>query len=81
MTLDEFQVLDELSQIDHIITGVCIGGRDAGVYKILLFQVSHFYVEVFFNKHERYITRFAAFENTDKLEPYLSKMSLSSLAE
>jgi hypothetical protein len=74
MTLEHFQLLDELEQIDQIISGVCIGGRDAGIYKILLFQVSNFYVEVYFNKHERYITRFAAFDDMDKLEPYLSKM-------
>lgn len=81
MTLEDFQVLDEIAQIDQIISGVCIGGRDAGVYKILLFQISNFYVEVYFHKHERYITRFSAFDNTEKLEPYLSKMSLASLAD
>jgi hypothetical protein len=80
MTLDQFQLLDELDQIDQIIAGVCISGRDAGIYKILLFQVSNFYVEIYFHKHERYITRFAAFESTDKLEPYLSRMSIEFTA-
>ena len=76
MTLDDFNLLDEIAQIDLIINSVCVGGRDAGVFKILLFQVHHFYVEVFFHKHQRYITKFVAFEGTDKLEPYLEKMQL-----
>lgn len=76
MTLDDFNLLDEIDQIDLIINSVCVGGRDEGVYKVLLFQVLHFYVEVFFHKHQRYITKFLAFENTDDLEPYLQKMQL-----
>lgn len=79
MTLDDFNLLDEIAQIDLIINSVCVGGRDSGVYKVLLFHVHHFYVEVFFHKHERYITKFFAFEGTDKLEPYLEKMQLEIL--
>jgi len=76
MTLEDFNLLDENRQIDLIINSVCIGGRDAEAFKILLFQVKNFYVEVFFNKNERYITKFIAFDGTDKLEPYLEKMQL-----
>jgi len=76
MTLEDFNLLDENRQIDLIINSVCIGGRDLDSFKILLFQVKNFYVEVFFNKIERYITKFIAFDGTDKLEPYLEKMQL-----
>ncbi|MBA2498126.1 MAG: hypothetical protein H0V30_00200 [Chitinophagaceae bacterium] len=77
MTLEDFNFLDEINQIDLIISSVCIGGRDSGIFKVLLFHVQNFYVEVFFNKQERYITKFVAFDGTDRLEPYLEKLNFA----
>ena len=46
---------------------------------ILLYQLSDFYVEVYYNYLKNQIERFISFNSTDQLEPYLNKISLSGL--
>ena len=48
-------------------------------YKVLLFQLQGFYVEVYYCTKYNDITRFHAFEDRDLLAPYLEKISLEAL--
>ncbi|HEV7622148.1 MAG TPA: hypothetical protein VGO09_10455 [Flavisolibacter sp.] len=46
---------------------------------ILLYQLSDFYVEVYYNYLKNQIEKFISFNSTDQLEPYLDKISLAGL--
>jgi hypothetical protein len=59
--------------------GTCIGNRDMEESCILLFQLSDFYVEVYFNKTSGSIIRNRCFQSTDELLPYIEHIDLSNL--
>ena len=46
---------------------------------IVLFQVSHFYVEVYFDEKEEIIGFIHAFEQVEFLEPYLAQIDITGL--
>jgi hypothetical protein len=76
MTLEQFQLLDEARQAETIWEGSFIADREDEGYKILLYQVDAFYVEVFYDKASNAIQRHFAFSSTDLLEPYLEKIKI-----
>lgn len=79
MTLEGFTALDHEHQMEATMTGVCVGGRTEGRYMVLLYQMSAFYVEVWYNKMHHFISDMIAFESTDRLSPYLEKVQLEGL--
>lgn len=79
MTINEFMALDETSQAEALINKACIIGRDEDKFKVLLYQVDSFYVEVYYHKEHREIKRLLPFEDTDFLEPYLNSIDISEL--
>ncbi|HVE62072.1 MAG: hypothetical protein ABR503_00455 [Chitinophagaceae bacterium] len=58
-------------------TGVFLAERKKGFFRIMLYQIENFYVEVFFFKPGRRPVWFRNFKSTNKLEPYLRKIDLS----
>jgi hypothetical protein len=77
MTLYEFNMLDEMEQVEAVWAAVCIDGRDDGEHKILLYQIDAFYVEVYYHKEHNVIKRFRSFASTEQLEPYLNKIDVA----
>jgi hypothetical protein len=77
MKLRQFKGLDETVQISIIwSSGVHVATRDDIVYQYLLYQVEDFYVEVWFHIELEVIHRFLAFEDMDRLDPYLEAIDL-----
>ena len=79
MTINEFMELDEADQAEALTNKACIIGRDEDQFKVLLYQVDSFYVEVYYHKGHREIKRLLPFEDTDLLAPYLHKIDISQL--
>lgn len=79
MTLERFTTLDREGKEMATLAGVCVGGRAEGACLILLYQMSAFYVEVYYNKVHHFVSDLIAFDGTERLEPYLKKISLKGL--
>ncbi len=77
MNIYDFNRLGEAEQTDVLLHhGVMIGFRKEYLYKVLLFQVNSFYVEVFYNPERNTVFQYKSFVSTDYLEPYLEDIEL-----
>jgi hypothetical protein len=81
MTINEFIAMDETAQAEILSGRSCIWGRDEDNFKVLLYQVDSFYVEVYYHKKHREIKKLQPFEDTDLLAPYLNRIDISELIE
>ncbi len=80
MTLREFKTFDDFQKAKALVdVGVLIGKRQLMFYLIFLYQVEGFYVEVLYSLQSKKVHKFRAFENTNLLDPYLSKIDISEL--
>jgi hypothetical protein len=69
--------MDELEQQEALWDkGVHIDERQESPYRIILYQLDSFYVEVFYHMEHNHIHRFRSFSSTDQLQPYLNKIKL-----
>ena len=76
MTIYQFIALDEMEQQEAIWEGHLIDDREDTEYKILLYQIDAFYVEVFYHKKYNVIKRYRPFTSVEQLAPYLNKMKI-----
>lgn len=80
MTLYQFNAMDENQQARVIWEqGVAVAGREEGNYKLLLYQIDGFYVEIWYHSIKNDISRFKTFASTAPLDPYLEKIPLQSI--
>jgi hypothetical protein len=77
MTLEQFNLSDDNEQTLALCNGVCVAGRDEGEYKVLLYQLKRFYVEVFYHPGKKLITQYRGFEELDFADKYLQKINLA----
>ena len=77
MTLYKFNQLDEMEQAEAVWDGDFIADREDAEYKILLYQIDSFYVEIYYHKEYNVIRRFRSFSSTDQLQPYFEKINLN----
>lgn len=75
MTSQEFQNLDYEQQFSLIKEAVFIGTREGCNYTATLYQLGGFYIETLKHKKYQYIYQVEAFDDTDRLDPYLTKLS------
>ncbi|RYY66084.1 MAG: hypothetical protein EOO12_05220 [Chitinophagaceae bacterium] len=61
--------------------GAYLGHRKDSPWSVLLYQLRDFYVEVFFSMENLDIRHIEAFDDTDRLDPYLESISLEVLTE
>jgi hypothetical protein len=80
MMLKHFQKLSEGVQFrELLVKGVCIGERRYRDSLVLLFHMSLFYAEVFFDHRTDEVITTRSFESTDELWPYLEQIDLTAL--
>jgi len=80
MKLTEFNLLDEIQQAEALLNyGVLIAERMYKEFRILLYQLHQFYVEVYYHNTFSMIQGFRGFEGTTALEPYLEEIDISCL--
>ena len=53
--------------------------REDGPFRIMLYQLEGFYVEVYFFKRYNKVAFFKAFSNTADLQPYLQQIDVAEL--
>lgn len=72
MALYEFNALDETEQHEQLWEyGVHIGEREADEYKIVLYQIHSFYVELFYYMEHNVLKKLKSFSDTELLDVYL----------
>jgi hypothetical protein len=77
MTLYQFIALDEMDKQEALWEeGTHLADREKGKYKILLYQIEGFYVEVFYHKEYNVLRGYRPFNSTEQLAPYLEKMQI-----
>ena len=80
LNMYQFNCLDEVRQIELLWSaGVLIGARQEGYYKILLYQINSFYVEVYYQYFQGKMVKLKSFSDTDELQPYLEAINIRSL--
>jgi hypothetical protein len=65
-----------MDQQEAIWEGQLIDDREDKEYKILLYQIDAFYLEVYYHKEHNVIERYRPFTSVDQLAPYLNKMKI-----
>ena len=79
MTIYQFNSLSEMEQIEAIWTVPAIAERTENGYKIFLFQLDSFYVELYHHMERDATERIRSFANDDYLIPYLAKINIDQL--
>ena len=80
MKVKDFNLMDEVAQADVILQhGILLAERAYKEFKIVLYQVHQFYVEVYFHKTYQMIQGFRGFESLKHLDPYLAEIDIREL--
>ena len=82
MTLKHFSLLNKAKQQDIVLrNGTFLTERKDGPFKIMLYQLEDFYVEVFILNLYNKVALFRGFDAVEELDPYLEQISLSGLLQ
>ncbi len=78
ITLYEFNSLTRNEKVEVLCEcSVFLCERPDAVFRIVLYQISNFYVEVKYDSTNNTIMEFQIFINTKLLEPYLKQIDIS----
>ena len=82
MVLNAFNTLPKMAQQELVLAqGTFLGERNDGPFRIMLYQLEGFYVEVhFFNLYNK-VAFFSAFDTVEALEPYLETIDISGMLQ
>lgn len=79
MTLYQFKSLSDFEQAEAVWNGTLLAHREDGFFRILLYQVDSFYVEVYYHKAANVLSSFRPFTTTKLLEPYLQDINIEDI--
>lgn len=76
----EFKELSEERQLDILQQdGVYVGKRKLDDQTVVLYQLSGFYVEVFYEHYRKKIQHIITSDSTDILQPYINQVNVRDL--
>ena len=80
MTIYNFNRLDAVNKVDALIHhSELIDKRNDEQFRILLYQIDGFYVEVYYDIAYNKIRKIKSFTSIGLLKPYLQKIDISTL--
>lgn len=78
MTIKKFRNLDEMEQHEAMWNhGVMVGDRLDGEYRIILYQIFDFYLELFYHVELNVLKKLVSFDNLDGLDIYLNRITIT----
>jgi len=77
VTLYQFKALSSFEQAEAVWSGTFLAQREDGYFRILLYQVDSFYVEVYYRKERNILSHFRPFTTTRQLDLYLEQIDLT----
>lgn len=82
MTLNQFNQLSIEEQQQAVLrNGIFLAERKDSPLRMMLYDMGNFYVEVFFLSRFNKVAWFNAFDEMEKLEPYLAKIDVSDVLQ
>lgn len=82
MTLHHFNALNQEKQRRWVLQrGVYLCSRTSHDFTVLLFQLDHFYIEVYFYTATNTVFLIKSFDHTDPLHPYLDAIDIAPLLQ
>ena len=80
MTIEDFDYMDSISKTDLLTkSGVFLGTRRDGCFRISLYQVEHFYVELYYHIAQKSYISIRSFDEVGELNPYLDEIDISEV--
>jgi len=80
MNIEDFNYLDALAKTEIIsLEGVYLAERNEGCFRISLYQVEHFYVEIYYHMTRFFYVCIRSFEDDGELSPYLENIDISEI--
>ena len=80
MTNFEFSQLNDTAQAEELLDrGIFLTERLYKNFTIFLYQVDHFYVEVYYNNRFNVLQGMKSFEDDATLQPYLDSIDITCL--
>jgi hypothetical protein len=80
MMIQHFNTLSKQDQQNSLLKeGIFLAEREDGPFRIMLYQLDSFYVEVYFFNLYNKVAFLQSFTDTDALEPYLEQLNVTSM--
>ena len=80
MTIDDFNYMDSISKTELLtMRGVFLGTRKDGCFRISLYQVDQFYVELYYHISQKCYIGIRSFDEVGDLGPYLEEIDISDV--
>ena len=80
MTIDDFNCMDSLAKTEWLtMEGIFLGTRKDGCFRISLYQVDQFYVELYYHISQKCYISIRSFAEVGDLGPYLDDIDISEI--
>ena len=80
MNIEDFNFLDALAKTEVIsMEGIFLAERSEGCFRISLYQLQNFYVEIYYHTTRFFYVCIRSFEDDGELSPYLSSIDISEI--
>jgi len=80
MDIRDFNFMDGMTKTEVLATnGVYLAERNDGCFRITLYQVNNFYVEIYYHKTRYFYICIRSFEDAGDLFPYLQDIDISEV--
>jgi hypothetical protein len=80
MDIRNFNFMDGMTKTEVLATeGVFLADRNDGCFRITLYQVNDFYVEIYYHKTRDFYICIRSFEDVSELYPYLQDIDISEV--
>ncbi len=80
MTTEDFDYLDSVAKTELLThSGVFLGTRREGCFRISLYQLEYFYVELYYHIAQKSYISIRSFEEVGELNPYLDEIDISEV--
>ena len=78
MTIKKFRDLDEMEQHEAMWEyGVMVGDMLSGEYRIVLYQIFDFYIELYYHIEINVLRKLESFDKLDALDVYISQFNIN----
>jgi hypothetical protein len=80
MKIEDFNYMDSIGKTELLtMQGVFLGTRKDGCFRISLYQVDQFYVELYYHISQKCYISMRSFEEVGDLNPYLEEIDISEI--
>jgi hypothetical protein len=80
MNIEDFNFLDAMAKTEILsLEGTFLAERSEGCFRISLYQVENFYVEIYYHTTRYFYVCIRSFDDEGELSPYLEQIDISEV--